>query len=209
MLTQEEQYYENGYFVTQLSKDLQVLLWNEIYSTTWINDNVENIYKSIPNWYERRKTYNLDPLGTNRAQFEREIGKDVFENTPDNLKSIADDVIKLHTFFNRYYSYPRLQYVDMWNGSEEIPYHYDTINGADTLIIIYITDESTWSKDWGGQISLKKQVGDVIMVEEEINPLSGTMVVINNANPLIKHKVRKLLDSTVNRYTFSFSYKWI
>ena len=97
----------------------------------------------------------------------------------------------------------------MWNGSEEIPYHYDTINGADTLILIYITEESAWLKDWGGQISLKKQVGDVILVEEEIDPLSGTMIVINNANPLVKHKVRKLLNPDVNRYTFSFSYKWI
>jgi hypothetical protein len=208
MLTQEEQYYENGYFVGKLPKELQSLIWNEIYSTDWINDNVENIYKSIPSWYERTKKYNLDPTGSNRAQFEREIGKDVFEHTPDNLKLIAKDVIKLHKFFNRYYNSSTLEYIDMWNGSEEIPYHYDTINGADTLILIYITDEPIWLKEWGGQISLKKQVGDVILIEEEIDPVSGTMIVINNANPLLKHKVRKLLNPEVNRYTFSFSYKW-
>ena len=44
--------------------------------------------------------------------------------------------------------------------------------------------------------------------EEEFNPYDGMMLVVNNANPLVLHKVRALKNLSVNRYTFSFIYKW-
>lgn len=211
-LTEHEiQYYDQGYFVTELSTAVKALLWNEVHTTNWVADSNEHIYKQIPDWYVSSKKYELDPSGSNRANFEREIGKDVFKNTPSSLKTIARYVIDQPDlwFFRRYYKQADVQYIDMWNGSEEIAYHYDTINGADTLCLVYLTEQTEWNTDWGGQISLKKQVGDAILVEQEFNPLNGLMLVINNANPLIKHRVRKLLNNQVNRYTFSFSYNWL
>jgi hypothetical protein len=112
------------------------------------------------------------------------------------------------SFFKRYYDSYDLMYIDLWNGSEEIPYHFDTINGADTLVLIYLTEELVWSKECGGQISLQKKIKDVILAEEEIDPISETMVVVNNANPLVKHKVTALKNLDVNRYTVSFNFKW-
>jgi hypothetical protein len=76
------------------------------------------------------------------------------------------------------------------------------------LVLIYLTDQSSWNKDWGGTISMKKQVGDIVMFEQEHLPNNGSMLVINNANPLIYHKVTALLNPNVNRYTFSFNYNW-
>jgi hypothetical protein len=211
LLSNEELYHDRGYLITQLPNSIMALLWNEIHSTNWVADTNEHIYKQIPDWYVSTKKYSLDPLGSNRAHFEREIGKDVFDNTPDSIKIIGSYIANLESFdfFRRYYSRAELCYIYMWNGSEEIAYHYDTINGTDTLVLIYLTEQSTWHLEWGGQISLKKQLGDVTIIEQEIDPLNGTMVIINNANPLVKHRVRKLLNTEVNRYTFSFNYNWI
>jgi hypothetical protein len=210
VMTQEEQYYDGGYFATVLPKHIQTMLWNEIYSTDWVSDSSENIYKQIPSWYQTKNKYQLDPSGTNRAQFERQIGADVFASTPESLKTIGLELAQTHEldFFRRYYQEVELRYIDLWNGSEEIPYHFDTINGADTLVLIYLTEQDAWQQDWGGQISLRKKVNDVIIVEEEIAPNNGTMLVINNANPLVNHKVTALKNNKVNRYTFSFIYKW-
>lgn len=210
MVTLEEQYYDKGYFVTTLPKHIHAMLWNEIYSTNWVGDDSENIYKQIPDWYENKTPYTVNSTGSNRPVYERKVGKDVFENTPQSLKDIANETAKIADldFFNRYYEQAELKYIDMWNGSEEIPYHFDTINGTDMLLLIYLTEQDFWIPEWGGQISVKKQVGDNIIHEEEFNPDNGRMLVINNANPLIKHRVRALKNNNVNRYTFSFIYNW-
>jgi hypothetical protein len=207
-LTQEELYYDKGYFVSKISNEISALLWNEIYTTEWVADRVENIYKQIPSWYLVSDYPTV--TGQNRGQIEREVGQTLLDRTPETLKYVGSKITTLPElqFFNTYYRRYNLEFIDMWNGSEEIPYHFDSINGSDTLILIYLTEQTYWQKEWGGQISLKKQVGESIIVEDTFNPITGTMLVINNANPLVKHKITKLKNNDVNRYTFSFYYKW-
>ena len=209
-MTKEELYYDQGYFVTKLPHALAAYLWNEVYSTNWVSDSKENIYKQIPSWYVSNTKYDVGQNGEKRATFERSIGQEILSKTPKSLLDISQELLTFDDldFFNKYYQRSETMYIDLWNGSEEIPYHFDTINGADTLLLIYLTEQDIWKKEWGGQISLKKQVNDVIITEEEIDPLNGTMVVINNTNPLVKHRVKALLNTAVNRYTFSFNYKW-
>jgi hypothetical protein len=206
----EQLYYDQGYFVTTLPNHVLALLWNEVHSTEWIDDTAEHIYKKIPKWYQGSTKYQVDSTGSNRSTYEREIGNELLIKTPSSLIEIADLMLNIRelAFFQNYYKQSKLMYLDLWNGSEEIAYHFDTINGADTLLLIYLTEQPLWEEEWGGQISLKKQINDVIITEQVINPLNGTMVVINNANPLVKHRVRALQNTAVNRYTFSFNYKW-
>ena len=205
-----DQYYENGFFKAEVDDTIKKLLWNEIYNTEWVIDNIDNIYKEIPSWYKSNKKYQKKSDGSDRFKFERNVGSDILKNTPESLKYIGLQLVESHPFmfFKTYYERVQLQYIDLWNGSEEIPYHFDTINGADTLVIIYLTEEMNWQKDWGGSISMKKQVSNKIYFEEEFIPTNGSMIVINNANPLVFHKVKAMQNSTVNRYTFSFTYKW-
>ena len=201
-----DQYYENGFFKAEVDDTIKKLLWNEIYNTPWVIDNIDNVYKEIPNWYKSNKKYQKNPDGSDGFKFERNIGSDILKNTPESLKYIGLELIESSPFmfFKTYYERVELQYIDLWNGSEEIPYHFDTINGADTLVLIYLTEEINWQKDWGGSITMKKQVGDMTLCEEKILPNNGTMLVINNANPLVMHKVEQLYNLNINRYTFSF-----
>jgi len=216
-MTLHNLYYETGFFKMQLEnlpqgEILKLRLWNEIYSTDWIKDEAEQIYKSIPSWYVSSGTqHKKESDGSNRSEYERHIGKELFDKTPSTLISIGEDIIKSSTFdfFRKYYKKCSLKYVDMWNGAENIPYHHDTINGCDTLILIYLSDETMWDGSWGGTIWMKKELeGDLPIYQKEIIPHSGTMLVINNANPLIYHKILPMKTNSINRYTFSFIYNW-
>lgn len=209
-LTNETRYYEHGFFSSKISKEINALLWTEVYSTNWVTDTNEQIYKQIPNWYKDNTKFDVGETGSKRKYFERESGQNFLLSAPETLTNVVSSILKLPDldFFNRYYNSYKLMYLDLWNGSEDIPYHFDTINGADTLILVYLTEQQTWQKEWGGQISLQKKVDDVIIVEQEFDPISQTMLVINNSNPLIKHKVTALKNLNVNRYTFSFNIKW-
>ena len=205
-----DEYYENGFFRTGVDEITKKLLWNEIHSTEWVNDSVDNIYKQIPTWYKSCFSSFINPDGSNRAEYERIIGQDILNNTPKSLVTLANQLLETPSFefFKRYYKSHELKSIDLWNGSEEINYHYDTINGCDTLVLIYLTEELDWNQDWGGTISMKKQVGDKVYFEKQFSPTNGSMMVINNANPLVFHKVKAMKNWNVNRYTFSFIYKW-
>ncbi len=205
----ETLYYDQGYFCSKLDENIEKILWNEIYSTEWKKDDVEYIYKEIPTWYEASKKYPLQKDGSDRAEYERLIGEDIFSKTPSTLIDVGYSLIQTvqFDFFKKYYKTPQLKYIDLWNGSEDIPYHFDTINGCDTLVLIYLTDRE-WKAEWGGSITMKKQVNDNVVYENKILPNNATMLVINNANPLVYHKVEKLKNNDINRYTFSFIYNW-
>jgi hypothetical protein len=205
-----EQYYENGFFKEKVDDVIKLRLWNAIYSTEWIQDTQEGLYKEIPLWYRNNFKYDKKPDGSDRADYERKVGKRVFKNTPKEIIDIGYDLLETDPFifFKTFYRNVKLQYIDLWNGSEEIDFHFDTINGCDTLVLIYLTEQEVWKEEWGGSIEMKKQVGNDVKYIEKISPLNGTMLVINNANPLVYHKVRALKNNSVNRYTFSFIYKW-
>jgi hypothetical protein len=84
----------------------------------------------------------------------------------------------------------------------------DTIDSSDTLIFIYLTEELFWQSEWGGSLGIRKELNNAVMYETTVLPNSGTMVIINNTNPLIKHKVWSLQSKEVNRYTFSMCFTW-
>jgi hypothetical protein len=205
-----EKYYENGYIKEDVDPQIKMRLWNEIYSTEWIKDSEEKIYKEIPKWYKSNISFNKKEDGSDRADFERKIGNHIRKKTPKELIKIGYDLLETSPFifFKTFYRNVNLKYVDVWNGSEEIDFHFDTINGCDTLVLIYLTEQNVWNEEWGGIIEMKKQIGNEALFVEKILPINGTMLVINNANPLVYHKVHALKNNKVNRYTFSFIYKW-
>ena len=101
-----------------------------------------------------------------------------------------------------------MTYVHFWNGAESIPWHYDTIDSSDILVFVYLTEEQTWDPSWGGSISFCKDLSSGKQYMQTIMPNNGVMVVVNNSNPLFKHKVEELKNNSVNRYTLSLCYKW-
>jgi hypothetical protein len=205
-----EDYFEKGYSITTLSNDILPKLWLEIYGVNWISDN-SSVYKSTPEWYVPTRIYQeLEEDGEEQNLVERAYGDDLIKNAPDSLKQIANEIIH-QRYFDPLRSLKHkstLKYLHLWNGSEDIPWHMDTIDSSDTLIFIYLTEELFWQSEWGGSLGIRKELNNAVMYETTVLPNSGTMVIINNTNPLIKHKVWSLQSKEVNRYTFSMCFTW-
>ena len=78
--------------------------------------------------------------------------------------------------------------------------------GLDIQKVIYLTEKNNWQSEWGGQIALKKEIERKTLYENKYSPYDGLMLIVNNANPLVYHKITALHNKNVNRYTFSFYY---
>jgi hypothetical protein len=206
-----EDFYEKGYAITSLSHEILPLFWLEIYSTEWVKDP-ENVYTNIPKWKHEAKKIQEGLLlsGTDdQSAIEKFYAKSYMDSAPDSIKKLSHSITKT----------PELKQLEnirgklvlnnliLWNGAERIPYHFDTIDGTDILVLIYLTEEFFWNKEWGGWISVCKDYNDKRLYETEVIPNNGVMLIINNSSPLFKHCVYKLENKNVNRYTFSFSYK--
>lgn len=206
-----ENYFERGFEVTQLDHTLISRLWQIVYTTEWIQEE-DSEYKSIPNWLLANSVNcKTNEDGSNKHITDRIYGRHVLDNCPDHVINLAQDIINLKYFDTlRYFKKnPELKYINMWNGSEDISWHQDAIDGSDMLVLIYLTEEPVWEESWGGCISVRKELTNESRYETLVKPISGTMVVINNANPLVKHKVTSLKNQSVNRYTFSFCFNWL
>ena len=203
-----EDYFEKGYFVTELPKEFVTRLWQFIYTTNWIEHDGE--YKQIPSWSPEEVTKFTHDHDNTQPDVERYYGRQLATLAPNEIVNIGEDLIALPLFDTLRYFKPTaiLKHLQVWNGAEGIPYHYDTIDGTDTLVFIYMTDEPEWREEWGGQITFRKELKAANLYEYTVQPNSATMVVVNNSNPLFKHKVTELKNNGVNRYTFSFCYVW-
>lgn len=204
-----EDYFEKGYSITRVPENLLAKFWMEIYTTTWVTDP-ESVYKSKPDWYSNVKKYNLDEDGDLQNIVERTYGNELIKLAPTTLTDTANELIKLEYFtpLRAFKESASLSYLHFWNGAEEIPWHYDTIDGSDTLVFIYLTEEQHWDPLWGGSISFCKELTSGKQHIQTVLPNNGVMVVVNNSNPLFKHKVEALKNNNINRYTLSLCYKW-
>jgi len=200
-----EDYFEKGFVVTTVPEDLISRFWFEIYSSNWIDDG-DKTYKKIPDWY--KLTENED-INESKNLKERRINT-IKNKIPDSLVTLSQDLINNKVFDNLRYIRENMEFrfSHLWNGAEEIPWHMDSIDGNDVLIFVYLTEETSWDETWGGTLSLCKNLKDKFLYETTVLPNNATMVVVNNTNPLIKHKVTSLKNLLVNRYTFSLCYKW-
>jgi len=205
MMINIEDYFEKGFVVTTVPEDLISKFWFEIYSSNWIDDG-DKTYKKIPDWY--KLTENED-INESKNLKERRISA-IKNKIPDSLVTLSQDLINNKVFDNLRYIRENIEFrfSHLWNGAEEIPWHMDSIDGNDVLIFIYLTEEVSWDENWGGTLSLCKNLKDKFLYETTVLPNNATMVVVNNTNPLIKHKVTSLKNLLVNRYTFSLCYKW-
>jgi hypothetical protein len=205
MMINIEDYFEKGFVVTTVPEDLISRFWFEIYSSNWVDDG-DKTYKKIPDWY--KLTENED-INESKNLKERRISA-IKNKIPDSLVTLSQDLINNKVFDNLRYIRENIEFrfSHLWNGAEEIPWHMDSIDSNDVLIFIYLTEEPSWDETWGGTLSLCKNLKDKFLYETTVLPNNATMVVVNNTNPLVKHKVTSLKNLLVNRYTFSLCYKW-
>jgi hypothetical protein len=200
------EYFEKGYVVSNIPQSMLSAFWYIIHSTEWVNST--SVFKEVPSWYVEGK-----PVDSNKEDsiqdFEKYANQQIMEHAPRSILDLAQDVscLPLLQYLKIYRPQLTLSHVHLWNGAEGGAFHQDIIDGSNVLVLCYFTDEMVWDPKWGGSITLQKQI-DGGKYTNQVYPNTGTMVIINNDNPLFMHKVELLNQDNVNRYTFAFSYKW-
>jgi len=144
-----------------------------------------------------------------------------FNNAPLEVKNLANKVITMDFFKPLRESFVREQHKNtswlrtiksftygLWNGTEDLPWHNDTDDCCNMMLLIYFNDYNEWKPEWNGQICFGKEQEDGSVKEiHQHYPTDGTFVCINNYNPLMKHKTIAN-NHTKNRYTFNFKFKF-
>ena len=200
-------FYKHGFDVAEMPHHLSALLWSQIISEDW---QKHSVYKSIPPW-----SINTDT--TTPPKEEREYNREYEQKkslsslnvTPQIYKDCIIELFKLpyyRDWFMETCGYKwTLKFIDLWNGSDTLDWHWDGVEDHDIGFLIYFTEESTWKEEWGSVLKIGERDWpdtDVTNVKNII-PLNGTVVMLNNANPRFVHSVGPLKDLTRNRYTIN------
>jgi hypothetical protein len=205
-----EEYFDKGFIHTTIPEKIYSKLWDHVNNTNWV-DATLTTYKKRPDWYHENKKYYLDPTMIDRPIYEKEFANDVYTNAPPEIIQTSYELIKEPIFdFLKTFRPPNpvTRCVHLWNGSENSPHHCDGVDGTDLMIFCYLTDEEGWNEEWGGYINMLKEVNGEFYHTKNIMPIDGTMVIVNNSNPIFKHGIRDLKYKDKNRYTFIFHYTW-
>lgn len=203
----EFEFFERGYILSEIPYDFAPEFWAQIYSTNWLKS--KSIFKEVPDWYvENINRIDIHKIDSHQ-EFEKYANRKIMSNVPDAFRDLSAKITNLPVFdiFKVFRPYLKTKYIHLWNGAEDGDFHQDFIDGSDILVLCYFTDE-IWEDEWGGSITLRKEVNNETFYTREVMPHNRKMIIINNSNPLFKHKVQELYNKNVNRYTFAFNYDW-
>lgn len=170
-----------------------------------------------PNNTELNKIYTV-----NDFPYEEQL-RDLYcyNKSPDNIKELAirlietpffdplrsslvKDNLKQNTWLRTIKSFT----FGLWNGTENLPWHNDSDDCCNMIVLMYFNDYPEWKPEWKGQICFGKQQEDGSIKEiHQHYPVDSTFVCINNLNTLMRH-MTIANDYTKNRYTFSFKFKF-
>ena len=174
-------FFNLGYHVSKIPNDLKTEFWNSINHTNWNGDTNHKYKLKFCEDSSSNQYTNLSNKVTQLPMF-------------DVLKMLKSNIVPMKNY--------------IWNGAEDIPWHSDSIRGADLTVFCYFTDVQ-WDKTLGGTVQFCKLVNGIeTNVSDEIMPEDGTIVLFDNINPLYLHKVKKL-TKPVNRFVYTFTYKWL
>ena len=200
-------FYKHGYDEWMLPQELKTMSWGAIYTEDW---NKHSVYKNVPAW-----SINTDITTPPKEEreYNREYEKAKSASSLDVVPSVYVDVIT-SLFDNPYYSNwfkdtcgfeYELRFIDLWNGSDELKYHWDGVEDHDLGFLIYLTDEPNWKEEYGSilKIAERDYPNTEVYNEQSIIPNDGKVILLNNVNPRFVHSVNTLQDKTKNRYTLN------
>ena len=202
-------FYEYGYTVGFVNKDIEDKCNHIIKNTTWVGDAPRFADWAI-----------LSESTENELYYEEAVrAKMSYSRAPLEMKSLAHELIDL-PFFDTFKSvYAKKQHqayrgirnfkpcsMGLWDRQEDIGWHNDLSDTSNFFILLYINDYEKWDESWGGHLKMGKRNEDGNIIETfKMPPINGSFCVVNNTNPLCNHSVVSS-GPNIDRYTFGFRY---
>lgn len=194
-------FYKHGYDEWVLPQELKTMLWGAIYTEDW---NKHSVYKNVPTW-----SINTDVINEYNREYEKEKNAFSLKAVPDIYVNIIKSLFD-NPYYSNWFKYVcgfkyEIKFIDLWNGSDELKYHWDGVENHDFGFLIYLTDEPNWKKEYGSilKIAERDYPSTKVYNEQSILPNNGKIILLNNVNPRFVHSVNRLQDKTKNRYTLN------
>ena len=199
-------FYKDGYDEWQMPSYLTSMVWGQLLCENWIDHPV---YKSVPDWSINKGGEAQSKDQKYLRDKEQEINEQSLSIVPNAYKTVIEEL-----FNDEYYSewfknvcgYKHsVKFIDLWNGSDDLGWHWDGVEDHDIGFLIYFTEEQQWNEEWKSYL----QIGERDWPEENVEPKhtaypsNGKIILLNNMNPRFVHTVAKLTNKTVNRYTIN------
>lgn len=196
-----DQLFEEGYSIGRLSTHYRLRLENLLKSVNWIKGHP--IYDQIPDWFDGVDLNKYD--STNHILNQRLKRKLFNDHVPRDFASFTDEIINFSGIMkglNDIYRY-RTAFLDLWEGAENLPWHWDGGDPATFLMLIYFSNEKEWTSEDGGVLEVGKRSVDnkQFMIDysdvrklNAIIPVSGTVLIINNRDPRFVHQVTPVIN---------------
>ena len=200
-----------------MSPELAVVGKHVIESLEWINDP-EGGYKAIPFFMADKPVAD----GQDKLSFEKIANKWVLENVPELARRFFIDLMLSNQtdVWKSMYHF-EVEYADIWNGSEDCPWHWDGMAKADVLVLVYFNSSNQrWLPEDGGNLLIgHRDLPNPLNIHSDftninligkVAPKDRTVVFVNNMNPLMVHKPEPMLtdkDRIVMTAGFRLSHK--
>ena len=183
-----DDFYEDGFASFKMTNNHYQVIKSILDKQKWVADE-ERVYTAIPDFLaERGVTEAGDGNGFGQYNKTRLNQLSKFpQEYIDFLKGFFLDPM-VSSDWQEIYDL-ELRYFDIWDGAEATPWHFEASSDADLVFLIYLNDESSWQREWGGQLEIGKRViADGSMVANFGNidemacvlPNNRTVAVMNN-----------------------------
>lgn len=191
-----DKFYNDGFCSVKLTSTHYKEITNILKNQNWIDDE-EKIYTAIPDFLALRgskETANgqtFDSYNKSRqdqiSRFPIEYKKFIHQLFLDPM--ITGDWQEIYDL--------ELRYLDLWDGAENTPWHFEGSSDADIVFLIYLNDEGQWQPEWGGQLEVgeRKMLPRGIMSDfSQINlldtvlPNNRTLTILNNKKVNCVHR---------------------
>ena len=146
---------------------------------------------------------------------EKDLPKDLVQLIKDVL--MGEEYSQLQALFDF-----EIKFMDLWQGSEGCPWHWDGTDSADALLLAYFSDYKVWKPEFGGQLKIGKRIevdtnnDDLLFgINSKVEtlglipPQQRNMVLVNNQNPYFVHACNLLSPPELRRVTLTLGIDFI
>lgn len=181
-------FYGNGYSSAKITAKHSKVLSQLLEEEEWSKDQ-EKVFSALPSFFASKRTKDIED-GNSFYEFNK--------NRPEHISHFPQAYLdfieglfldKMITGYWQEMYDLELRYLDLWDGAEDNPWHFEGSSDADIVFLLYMTDEAAWDKNWGGYLDLgiRKLSKSGIMSDfsdvehiDTILPNNRTLVLMNN-----------------------------
>lgn len=191
VFTDMNKFYREGFSVSKMSNQHYQVIKSLLDRQKWVKDQ-DKLFTALPEFFSSGRTGDVSK-GNSFYAFNQNRTEHLQKFPVEYLNFIQGLFLDPMVTGDWQQIYDlELRYLDLWDGAEDNPWHFEGSSDADIVFLIYLTDEKSWQKEWGGYLDLGERImnrGGLMSDFSEVKELET--VLPDNRNIVLMHN-RKL-----------------